>query len=115
MPFRLDPELIGLALPFGKLSETLRASLTTYGIIKRHRGRLIGTAKVPQKADCIAAPQRTRIECQTRSPYRTTVDQPCCIGEIVKLVPTSVSSYDYSITAPVEAGELDAHVTSERR
>ena len=31
------------------------------------------------------------------------------------LAAMSVSSYDYSITAPVEAGELDAHVTSERR
>ena len=31
------------------------------------------------------------------------------------LAAMSVSSYDYSITAPAEAGELDAHVTSERR
>src|SRR5215831_10245007 len=37
------------------------------GVIKRHRGRLIGTADVPQKADCTAAPQRTRKECQSRA------------------------------------------------
>src|SRR5215468_9243454 len=33
-------------------------------VIKRHRGRFIGTAEVPFKADRIAAPQLTRKVCQ---------------------------------------------------